>query len=44
MSRIAENVVGFYNKRDTCEQWVEEGKGASKATPRKTPGLVKNAE
>jgi hypothetical protein len=28
MSRVAENVVAFYNKRGTCEQWIKEGKGA----------------
>ena len=28
MSRAAENVVAFYNKRGTCEQWIKEGKGA----------------
>ena len=28
MARVAENVVGFYNKRGTCEQWMKEGKGA----------------
>jgi hypothetical protein len=28
MSRPAENVVAFYDKRGTCEQWVKEGKGA----------------
>jgi len=27
MARPAENVVGFYNKRGTCEQWIREGKG-----------------
>jgi len=26
MSRIPENVVRFYNKRGTCEQWIKEGK------------------
>ena len=29
MSRGAERVVAFYNKRGTCEQWIKEGKGAS---------------
>jgi hypothetical protein len=24
----AANVVAFYNKRGTCEQWIKEGKGA----------------
>src|SRR5271165_5511182 len=28
MARPAENVVAFYDKRDTCEQWIKQGKGA----------------
>jgi hypothetical protein len=28
MSRPAERVVAFYNKRGTCERWIKEGKGA----------------
>jgi hypothetical protein len=32
MVRPAENVVAFYNKRGTCEQWIKEGKGAIKWT------------
>ncbi|MBM3624962.1 MAG: IS1380 family transposase [Alphaproteobacteria bacterium] len=28
MARRAESVVGFYNKRGTCEQFIKEGKGA----------------
>src|SRR5262247_3774724 len=32
MSRRAERVVAFYNKRGTCEQWIKEGKGAIKWT------------
>lgn len=28
MARRAENVVAFYNKRGTCEQYIKEGKGA----------------
>jgi Transposase DDE domain group 1 len=28
MARRAENVVAFYNKRGTCEQWIREVKGA----------------
>src|SRR5262249_31312905 len=32
MSRPAERVVTFYNKRGTCEQWIKEGKGAIKWT------------
>src|SRR6195256_5304642 len=30
MARAAENVVAFYNKRGTCEQWIKEGKCAIK--------------
>ena len=30
MSRPAERVVAFYNKRGTCEQWIKEGKEAIK--------------
>src|SRR6266446_6689983 len=26
LSRPAERVVAFYNKRGTCEQWIKEGK------------------
>jgi hypothetical protein len=32
MSRPAERVVAFYDKRGTCEQWIKEGKGAIKWT------------
>jgi Transposase DDE domain group 1 len=32
MSRPAERVAAFYNKRGTCEQWIKEGKGAIKWT------------
>src|SRR5262249_22263070 len=32
MSRPAERVVAFYNKRGTCEQWIKEGKSAIKWT------------
>jgi len=32
MSRPAENVVAFYNKRGTCAQWIKEGKGVIKWT------------
>jgi hypothetical protein len=28
LARRAENVVAFYKKRGTCEQWIKEGKGA----------------
>ena len=37
MSRPAERVVAFYNKRGTCEQWIKEGKGAIKWTRRTSP-------
>jgi len=32
LSRPAERVVAFYNRRGTCEQWIEEGKSAIKWT------------
>jgi hypothetical protein len=32
MARPTENVVAFYNKRGTCEQWIKEGKDAIKWT------------
>ena len=32
LSRPAERVVVFYNKRGTCEQWIKQGKGAIKWT------------
>jgi Transposase DDE domain group 1 len=32
MARPAENVVAFYNKRGTCEQWIKEGKRAIRWT------------
>jgi len=32
MARPAENVLAFYNKRSTCEQWIKEVKGAIKWT------------
>lgn len=32
MARRAENVIAFYNKRGTCEQWIKEGKGAQMDT------------
>jgi hypothetical protein len=28
MALRAENIVAFYNKGGTCEQWIKEGKGA----------------
>ena len=32
LTRPAERVVAFYNKRGTCEQWIKEGKGANRWT------------
>jgi len=32
LSRPAERVVGFYNRRGTAEQWIKEGKIAMKWT------------
>jgi hypothetical protein len=32
LSYSSKNIVGFYNKRGTCEQWIKEGKGAIKWT------------
>ena len=32
LSRRAERVVAFYNKRGTCERWIKEGKGAIRWT------------
>jgi hypothetical protein len=32
LSRSAERIVAFYNKRGTAEQWIKEGKGAIKWT------------
>jgi hypothetical protein len=43
MARPAENVVGFYNKRGTCEQWIKEGKGAIKWTRLSCRSFAANA-
>jgi hypothetical protein len=32
LRRPAERIVGFYNHRGTCEQWIKEGEGAIKWT------------
>jgi hypothetical protein len=32
LARSAEGIVGFYNRRGTCEQWIKEGKGAIRWT------------
>jgi hypothetical protein len=41
--RPAENVVVFYNKRGTCEQWIKEGKGAIKWTRLSCRSFAANA-
>jgi Transposase DDE domain group 1 len=43
MSRPAENVVSFYNKRGTCEQWIKEGKDAIKWTRLSCRSFAANA-
>jgi hypothetical protein len=43
MVRPAENVVAFYNKRGTCEQWIKEGKGAIKWTRLSCRSFAANA-
>ena len=43
MARVAENVVAFYNKRGTCEQWIKEGKGAIKSTRLSCRSFAANA-
>jgi len=43
MARRAENVVAFYNKRGTCEQWIKEGKGAIKWTRLSCRSFAANA-
>ena len=43
MARPAENVVAFYNKRGTCEQWIKEGKGAIKWTRLSCRSFAANA-
>ncbi len=43
MARVAENVVAFYNKRGTCEQWIKEGKGAIKWTRLSCRSFAANA-
>jgi len=39
LSRPAERVVAFYNKRGTSEQWIKEGKGAIKWTRAVVPDI-----
>ena len=43
MSRPAETVVAFYNKRGTCEQWIKEGKGAIRWTRLSCRSFAANA-
>src|ERR1700674_3507249 len=43
MARAAENVVAFYNKRGTWEQWIKEGKGAIKWTRLSCRSFAANA-
>lgn len=43
MARCAQNVVAFYNKRGTCEQWIKEGKGAIKWTRLSCRSFAANA-
>jgi Transposase DDE domain group 1 len=42
-ARPAENVVSFYKKRGTCEQWIKEGKGAIKWTRLSCRSFAANA-
>jgi hypothetical protein len=39
MSRPAEGVLAFYNKRGTCEQWIKEGKGANQVDATVVPNV-----
>ena len=43
LARPPENVVAFYNKRGTCEQWIKEGKGAIKWTRLSCRSFAANA-
>jgi hypothetical protein len=43
MARQAENVVAFYSKRGTCEQWIKEGKGPIKWTRLSCRSFAANA-
>ncbi len=43
MARRAESVVGFYNKRGTCEEYIKEGKGAIKWTRLSCRSFAANA-
>jgi len=43
MARPAENVVAFYNKRGTAEQWIKEGKAAIRWTRLSCRSFAANA-
>ena len=43
LSRPAERVVAFYNKRGTAEQWIKEGKNAIKWTQLSCCSFAANA-
>jgi hypothetical protein len=43
MARPAANVVTFYNKRGTCEQWIKEGKGTIRWTRLSCRSFAANA-
>ena len=43
LARPAVNVVAFDNKRGTCEQWIQEGKGAIKWTMLSCRSFAANA-
>jgi Transposase DDE domain group 1 len=43
MARPPENIVAFYNKRGTCEQWIKEGKGAIRWTRLSCHSFAANA-
>ncbi len=43
LARPAERIVGFYNHRGTCEQWIKEGKGAIRWTRLSCRSFAANA-
>jgi hypothetical protein len=43
LARPAERVVAFYNQRGTAEQWIKEGKGATKWTRLSCRNFAANA-
>jgi hypothetical protein len=45
MSRPAENVVVFYNKRGTAEQWIKEGdRSATRCRAKRRAAEIKGNE